>query len=658
LDVDMTTRTDAELATAAAAGEREALAAIFDRYGTRVYAFCRSMVHRPADADDCLQDVFVIAATRLGGLREPERLRSWLFSVARHECLHRLDRNRREVPMDEFEDGPHAAGNRPLTSTLDRDLADLLEDSIAGLADRDRLVIELSDRQGLSTEELAAALSMSAPSAHKLLTRARSTARKCVGALLVARTGRQDCPALDAVLGQWNGRLTPLLRKRIARHIETCRTCREQERRVASPAALLHALPVFLLPLPWLIPGGSGATGTPSLLPQALRDRILDAAGNAQAQTVGAAGGPAGGGPAHGGPAHSGPAHGGPAGGPGADPVGAGRNPAVHHDLGQGAGWNGNGDGAHGHQAGTARQPTDLANGPNWSGGWPPADRELRRAARGFSLPAALVTAAAALVVAVFLLARFAGPGPVDGQALPAADVTAASVPVPDTSQSTGPDGSTPSTTVRKTPTPRTQIPPPRTEPASTGETVPTTTVSTPSTITTATATSAPGGPEITQLSVSCEPSADGTYAPILTWTTANTDRVAVSVDNPDFIGSFGEYEPIGQLELPRNGCYPEYGQQIYTLYAFGSDGRRADRTIYWDPPTDLTAGTTPTTTDEPPTDAGTTSPREAPPTTPAEPTIVEPATTASPTVEQPPIILETAAPPVVSTPPTDVVIG
>jgi DNA-directed RNA polymerase specialized sigma24 family protein len=47
------------------------------------------MLREPADAADVVQDTFVIAAPRLSALRDPRRLRSWLYTVARNECLRR-----------------------------------------------------------------------------------------------------------------------------------------------------------------------------------------------------------------------------------------------------------------------------------------------------------------------------------------------------------------------------------------------------------------------------------------------------------------------------------------------------------------------------------------------------------------------------------------
>src|SRR5262245_45628925 len=184
---------DAELAVRAGVGDAAALAAIFDRYARHLLAFCQSMLRTPADAEDCLQDVFVIAARRLSGLREPERLRSWLFAVARHECLARVDRRRREVPVDAVPEIVTPDPDRPASAALDADLGRLLADAIAGLGERDRLVLELADRHGLPTDEVASVVDESPATTLRLLSRARATARRAIGALLVARTGRADC---------------------------------------------------------------------------------------------------------------------------------------------------------------------------------------------------------------------------------------------------------------------------------------------------------------------------------------------------------------------------------------------------------------------------------------------------------------------------------
>src|SRR5215467_6878182 len=81
---------DRQMVAAIVAGQTDGLAAAYDRYAPALYAYCRSLLGEPADADDAVQDTFIIAAARLGGLRDPGRLRPWLYAVARNECRDRL----------------------------------------------------------------------------------------------------------------------------------------------------------------------------------------------------------------------------------------------------------------------------------------------------------------------------------------------------------------------------------------------------------------------------------------------------------------------------------------------------------------------------------------------------------------------------------------
>jgi hypothetical protein len=122
-----------------------------------------------------------------------------------------------------------------------------VRDAIAGLNPSERDVIELSLVQGLDGDELADALGVSRNHAHALVSRARSQLERSLGALLVARTGREACVALDALLAGWDGQMTVLMRKRVGRHIDQCEICGELKRRELSPALFAAALPLVAL---------------------------------------------------------------------------------------------------------------------------------------------------------------------------------------------------------------------------------------------------------------------------------------------------------------------------------------------------------------------------------------------------------------------------
>ena len=247
-------RSDAELAGAAAGGDRGAFAGIYDRYANRLHDYCAGMVRDRDAAADCVQDVFCTAAAQMHKLREPDKLRPWLYAIARNEALRRLRERQHETASDEV---PDVASGEPGPDTLAgrTELADLISEAAGGLSERDRSVLELAYRHGLDGPELAVALGVTPGSANRMVSRLRQTIEHSLGALLVARrahSARVRCVELGAILEGWDSRFSILMRKRIVRHIESCPTCEAERRRLVNPVALLGAVPVFIPGPGWL----------------------------------------------------------------------------------------------------------------------------------------------------------------------------------------------------------------------------------------------------------------------------------------------------------------------------------------------------------------------------------------------------------------------
>jgi RNA polymerase sigma factor (sigma-70 family) len=241
---------DSEVVSAIVAGDPDGLAEAYDRYASPLYTYCRSLLREPADAADAVQDTFVIAASRLAGLRDHNRLRSWLYAVARNECMRRMRLRTVEVTSaldmvpeltDESVDVSRGAEHEELRA--------LLNSAVRGLNAGEHDLIELQLQQDLDAAEIAAILGVSRNHAHALLSRARDQLETSLGAVLVARSGREACPALDALLAGWDGQLTVLMRKRLNRHIEGCSACTDIKRRELAPTLLLGLAPLAALPV-------------------------------------------------------------------------------------------------------------------------------------------------------------------------------------------------------------------------------------------------------------------------------------------------------------------------------------------------------------------------------------------------------------------------
>ncbi len=233
---------DAELVERAAGGDLESFGRIYDRYAARVHDLCLHLLRNPEDAADATAEVFLSAASHLDGLRDPDRLRPWLYAIARNEIYRRSRRRGREVAMSEqLDDLVEPADGSEGTPAADPErVARFLREAAAGLDERDRLVMELTLAGGIDGRELAEALGVDVGTAHQAAHRMRERLGRSAGALLVARQGRGDCDELAKLLDRWDGTFSVLWRKRVARHVDQCETCERRRRRV--PAAVIDDL--------------------------------------------------------------------------------------------------------------------------------------------------------------------------------------------------------------------------------------------------------------------------------------------------------------------------------------------------------------------------------------------------------------------------------
>ena len=271
---------DSEVVASIVAGDPDGLAAAYDRYSGPLFGYCQSLLREPDDAADAVQDTFVIAASKLGRLRDPERLRAWLFAVARNECLHRLKSRRAATVLAEIPEQPDESVDVGGEAERAESRA-LIRAAVGGLNDGERDVINQL-WHGLEIPEVAMALGVSRNHAHSLFSRARDQLEASVGVLVVGRSGRKDCAALDQLLHDWDGRLTAPLRRRVGRHIDRCSVCSDRRRRELRPAALFSVAPGALVGFAL----AGGGPGPQILAPPGLRAEVLHLATDHGARAV------------------------------------------------------------------------------------------------------------------------------------------------------------------------------------------------------------------------------------------------------------------------------------------------------------------------------------------------------------------------------------
>lgn len=170
---------DGELARRAARGDGEAFAELVRRHSPRVRAVCAATLGGPSEAEDAAQEVFLKAHGALPRYAGGSSFSTWLHRIAVNHCLDllRAAARRRTDSLDALLDADAAALGRALvepSSARALEDRDAVERLLARLPPEQRLALTLRESEGMSYEEIAAAMSCSLDSVKARLRRARA----------------------------------------------------------------------------------------------------------------------------------------------------------------------------------------------------------------------------------------------------------------------------------------------------------------------------------------------------------------------------------------------------------------------------------------------------------------------------------------------------
>jgi RNA polymerase sigma-70 factor (ECF subfamily) len=160
--------TEAELITAARAGDAGALAALYTAHAQPLFAVAWRLTGSRADAEDVLHDVFVGLPEALRRYVERGSFAGWLRTVTARSALMRMraSRRRREVDVEGADDRPAAAGDDAAEARAD------LQRAVAELPDSLRAVVVLKEIEGYTHAEIGALLGITPGASEVRLCRA------------------------------------------------------------------------------------------------------------------------------------------------------------------------------------------------------------------------------------------------------------------------------------------------------------------------------------------------------------------------------------------------------------------------------------------------------------------------------------------------------
>lgn len=184
-------QSDTEIARKLLEGDVEAFNLFVERYRTRIFQYTYMMCGHREDAEEVSQETLLKVFENLDQLREPERLKAWVFRIAKNACLMKRRKSifapQQELSLDELMPSFEGAERKlqiadwsalPDALTLRNELRGELDRAIRELPEIYRSVILLRDVEELSTEETGEILDVSTDVVKTRLHRARLALRQ------------------------------------------------------------------------------------------------------------------------------------------------------------------------------------------------------------------------------------------------------------------------------------------------------------------------------------------------------------------------------------------------------------------------------------------------------------------------------------------------
>jgi RNA polymerase sigma-70 factor (ECF subfamily) len=185
--------TEVELARQLIAGNPEAFDRFVEYFRAKVFHYSWLMCGHREDAEEVAQETLLKVFENFNDLRDPQRVRSWVFRIAKNACLMKRRKSvfapSKELSLDDFlpardHEGGHVKlqiadwSALPDEKVLQSEMKSVLEKAIGELPENYRSVILLRDMEELSTQETAQILDLSEDVIKTRLHRARLAVRQ------------------------------------------------------------------------------------------------------------------------------------------------------------------------------------------------------------------------------------------------------------------------------------------------------------------------------------------------------------------------------------------------------------------------------------------------------------------------------------------------
>ena len=165
--------TEEELVIDFQKGDDLAYATLYNRYKKQVYAFCFKMVMDEDNVKDIVQEVFLKMYEHRLQLAHPEHFRSWLFMIARNQCMTFYRDRRKNTTIDEDLNNELLQTDSLIRSIERSNEVEIVRAYINDLKPEYREVVVLREYQGLSYDEISEVIGSTVSAVKAKLFKAR-----------------------------------------------------------------------------------------------------------------------------------------------------------------------------------------------------------------------------------------------------------------------------------------------------------------------------------------------------------------------------------------------------------------------------------------------------------------------------------------------------
>lgn len=188
MNKSMANQEDQQLIRRTLDGQTETFGHVIRKYQDRLYNSMVQILRNESEAEDVVQDAFVLAFTKLSSFKGNSAFFTWLYRIAYNVAITRLRRRKSNVSLDGKDDAGKLdfpdAGPAPEDRMHQEEQATQLNQAMARLSQEHRAILILREMDELDYDAISEVLDLPIGTVRSRLHRARGHLREHLEAIM------------------------------------------------------------------------------------------------------------------------------------------------------------------------------------------------------------------------------------------------------------------------------------------------------------------------------------------------------------------------------------------------------------------------------------------------------------------------------------------